>query len=79
MKTTIDIPDSLFRRTKARAAMRGESLRDFIVSALRTSLSRETRTEGWKSVFGKASSKAVREVDSMVEAEFSKVDVEDWK
>ncbi len=79
MKTTIDIPDPLFRKTKATAAMRGESLRDFILSALRTHLSRETKTEGWKSVFGKASRKAVQQVDAVVKAEFSKIDPEDWK
>jgi hypothetical protein len=38
MKTTIEIPDDLFRRIKATAALRGESLKDFITGALRDCL-----------------------------------------
>jgi hypothetical protein len=34
MRTTVDIPDALFRRTKALAAMRGSSLKDLIVAAI---------------------------------------------
>ena len=31
MRTTIDIPDALFRHLKARAALEGSSLRDLVV------------------------------------------------
>jgi hypothetical protein len=34
VRTTIEIPDSLFRRTKALAATRGVSLKQLIVSAV---------------------------------------------
>lgn len=34
MRTTIDVPDALFRKTKALAALRGESMKDFIQRAL---------------------------------------------
>jgi hypothetical protein len=34
MRTTIDIPDQLFRRTKAVAALRGSTMKDLIVKAL---------------------------------------------
>jgi hypothetical protein len=34
MRTTIDLPDALFRRTKAQAAMRGSSMKDLIVRAV---------------------------------------------
>ena len=34
MRTTIDIPDPLFRRTKALAAMRGSSIKELVVGAL---------------------------------------------
>jgi hypothetical protein len=34
MRTTIDLPDSLFRKTKAAAAMRGSSMRDLIIRAV---------------------------------------------
>ena len=38
MKTTIDLPDQLFRRAKATAAERGLSLKDFITAAVERSL-----------------------------------------
>jgi len=34
MRTTIDLPDALFRKTKAQAAMQGTSMRELIVRAL---------------------------------------------
>ena len=34
MRTTIDLPDVLFRRTKAAAALRGSSMKDLIVLAI---------------------------------------------
>ena len=39
MKTTIEIPDSLFRKAKSRAAERGQSLKDFFTEALEEKLS----------------------------------------
>ncbi len=38
MKTTIDLPDELFRRAKAVAALRGESLRQLITESLEKEL-----------------------------------------
>ena len=34
MRTTVDIPDPLFRETKALAAMRGITIRQFIIEAI---------------------------------------------
>ena len=34
MRTTIDMPDALFRKTKAVAALRGSSMKDLIVQAV---------------------------------------------
>ena len=34
MRTTVDLPDPLFRRTKAVAALRGSSMKDLIVRAI---------------------------------------------
>ena len=39
VKTTIEIPDPLFRRVKSRAAERGQSLREFVAEALQEKLS----------------------------------------
>lgn len=38
MKTTIDIPDALYRQAKIRAIERGGSLRDLVLAALRREL-----------------------------------------
>lgn len=34
MRTTIDLPDALYRKTKATAALRGSSMKQLIVRAL---------------------------------------------
>lgn len=34
MRTTIDMPDDLFRKTKAVAALRGSSMKDLIIQAV---------------------------------------------
>jgi hypothetical protein len=34
MRTTIDLPDTLFRRAKATAALRGSTMKDLVVRAL---------------------------------------------
>ncbi len=34
MRTTIDMPDALFRKTKAVAALRGSSMKDLIIQAV---------------------------------------------
>jgi hypothetical protein len=38
MKTTLEIPDTLFRRAKSKAAERGQSLKEFVGEALREKL-----------------------------------------
>ena len=38
MKTTLELPDPLFRKAKATASARGQSLKDFVTEALRDKL-----------------------------------------
>lgn len=38
MRTTIDLPDPLFREVKSTAAARGQKLKDFIAESLRETL-----------------------------------------
>jgi hypothetical protein len=38
MKTTLEFPDALFRKAKATAALRGQSLKDFVTEAVRDKL-----------------------------------------
>ena len=40
MRTTIDLPEDLYRKTKAFAALQGTSLKDLVVSALEDKVNR---------------------------------------
>ena len=44
MRTTIDLPDPLFKEAKSAAALRGQSLKEIVVTALRREL-RNGRTK----------------------------------
>jgi hypothetical protein len=44
MKTTIEVPDELYRRAKAEAALRGRKLRDLVEEGLRLVLEAPRRT-----------------------------------
>jgi metal-responsive CopG/Arc/MetJ family transcriptional regulator len=83
MKTTIEIPDELFRKIKATAALRGETLSDFITEALQTRLAARRRPEsqqsGWRSVFGRAEPKAVARIDALLDSELEQVDSSEWR
>lgn len=84
MKTTIELDDELFRRSKAEAALRGESLKDFFGAALRNYLGEVASPHsdvptGWRSVFGVADVVMVEQVDAVVAGEFEQVDPEDWQ
>ena len=83
MKTTLEIPDKIFRQSKAAAAMRGESLKDFVAESLRARLaemrSEEPAVSGWRRVFGQAKPAEVAEVDAIVAEEFETIDPDDWR
>jgi hypothetical protein len=58
VKTTIEIPDSLFRKAKSRAAERGQSLKQLVTEALQDKLASRSGTgsaaePGWMEGFGK--------------------------
>ena len=38
MRTTVDLPDSLFRQMKAHAALRGISIKNFITTAIESQI-----------------------------------------
>lgn len=83
MKTTLDIPDELFRHSKAAAALRGQSLKQFVTAALRSHLERQglpvaTRS-GWRSVFGRAQREEIQRVDAFIQEEFESVDPGEWR
>jgi hypothetical protein len=83
MKTTLDIPEALLRRVKARAAQRGASMRDFFVEAVEEKLSldgaKAATVHGWRSVFGKAPKGATAEVQAIIDGALETVNPEEWR
>jgi hypothetical protein len=58
MKTTIEIPDPLFRKAKSTAAERGQTLKEFVTEALQERLAANKseargREPEWMQGFGK--------------------------
>lgn len=81
MKATIDIPDELYRRTKATAALQGRALKELVAEALRDKLAALSVGDAptWRHVFGAASREATDEVDKIVAAELDVVEPETWR
>lgn len=86
MKTTIDIPETMFRRAKAHAAANGMSLKRLFNEALEDRLrrgtvaSRDGRAEPpWMEGFGALSdlSDETRRVLDLIEQEFERLSPED--
>jgi hypothetical protein len=77
VKTTIEISDELFRKAKATAASRGETLREFVIGALTARLDSVTppasHRSGWRRVFGLAEPEMVQGIDALIAAEFEQV------
>ena len=81
MKTTLEIPDAIFRRAKSVAAQRGIPLRELVTEAVKEKLarSREPSDQPWMSAFGKLRRlrKETSRINRIVEEEFEHVDAED--
>jgi len=83
MKTTIDIPDDLFRLAKARAALSGISLRQFVTDTLRLKLEQDQARDRpadppWMRGFGALAelrSETTR-IQRLVDAEFEQLETE---
>jgi hypothetical protein len=82
MKTTLEIPDALFRRAKSVAAERGIPLRELVSEALADKL----RAQGpddkpWLKTFGKLRGlrKETARINRIIEAEFGQIEPDDWR
>jgi hypothetical protein len=85
VKTTVEIPDVLFRRAKAAAAERGLALKEFFTEAVREKLQRQ-RAAGadepsWKKAFGglREMHRETKKIDSIIAEEFGRIDDEEWR
>ena len=84
MKTTIEIPEPLFRKVKARAAERGQTLRELFTEALREKLEYKSDNNrpgepAWMKGFGKLRRlrKETARVQSTIDEEFEIIEPED--
>lgn len=81
MKTTLEIPDPIFRRAKARAAERKIPLRQFVTDAVAEKLESESRG-GVKAVLKLAGGlrhlrKETARINRIIEREFETVEPEE--
>lgn len=83
MKTTIEIPDALFREAKAAAQYRGVSMKEFLAEAVRAELRRKTAVSAkpWMKAFGslRTPHSENRKVERIIEKEFECIEGEDWR
>ena len=83
MKTTLEIPDFLFRRAKSAAAQRGIPLRQFVTEAVQTKLQDPSSSDEkpWMKHFGKLKHlhKETRLVEKRIEEAFEDIDREAWE
>jgi hypothetical protein len=82
VKTTLEIPDFLFRRAKSVAAQRGIPLRQFVTEAVQEKLTKTKSPEKpWVKHLGKLKHlhKERKQIENRVEEAFEKIDPELWK
>ena len=84
MKTTIEIPDLLFRKAKSKAAERGQSLKQFVAEALEEKLAVGTDKArpgqpAWMAGFGKLRRlrKETRRIQARIDEQFEAIEPED--
>ena len=82
MKTTLEIPDAIFRRAKSKAAERGIPLRQFVTEAVEDKLKNSASTveRPWMKHVGKLKHlhKETARIDRIIEEEFEQIEPDMW-
>ncbi|MBV9399488.1 MAG: hypothetical protein JO062_16000 [Bryobacterales bacterium] len=83
MKTTLEIPDPVFRKAKAKAAERGIPLRQFVTEAVEEKLatSQSAAAKPWLKGFGSLRhlhDETVR-IQRLIDEEFEQIEPEEWE
>lgn len=81
MKTTLEIPEFLFRRAKSVAAERGIPLRQFVTEAVQEKLKTSSQEKPWMKHMGKLKPlhREKKQIEKRVEEAFEQTDPELWK
>jgi hypothetical protein len=84
VKTTIELPDDLFREAKATAARRGAALKEFVREALAEKLAREIAMperqgapKRWPVPPPDVPVEELRRIDAIIEEAFEQIEPED--
>jgi len=82
MKTTLEIPEAIFREAKSLAAKQGVPLREFVTEAVkdRIQLHRGSNGKPWMKVAGRLRHlhKETARISKIIEQEFERIEPEDW-
>lgn len=83
MKTTLEIPDTIFRRAKSVAAQRGVPFREFVTEAVKEKLAANAKggEKPWVKHMGKLKHlrKETARINRLIEQDSEKVDAEMWR
>jgi hypothetical protein len=83
MKTTLEIPDAIFRRAKSVAAARGIPLRELVTEAVKDKLATEAKAgeKPWLKHLGKLKHlhKETIRINALIEEDSEKIDPEMWR
>jgi hypothetical protein len=83
MKTTLEVPDSTFRRAKSKAADQGIPLRQFVTEALEDKLRTRAapQQKPWLKLVGKLKRlrKETKRINRIIEQHTEKIDLEMWR
>ncbi|MGH9406884.1 MAG: hypothetical protein ACRD3D_13765 [Terriglobia bacterium] len=83
MKTTLEIPDSIFRRAKASAARRGVPLREFVTEAVKEKLSADKKAgdKPWLKLMGKLKHlhRETKRINRVIAESTEQIDPEMWR
>ena len=82
VKTTLEIPDPVFRRAKAKAAEQGVPLRQFVTDAVEEKLraAGNNAKKPWMKAVGglRHLRQETARINKLIEEEFEKIEPEDW-
>jgi hypothetical protein len=79
MKTTLEIPDPIFRRAKSVAAARGIPFREFVTEAVKDKLASDAKAaeQPWMAAFGKLRLRTeTARINRLIEEEFEQIEAE---
>ena len=80
MKTTLEIPDVIFRRAKARASEQGVPLRQFVSEAVAEKLRSPERAKARRKLVGglRHLCNETARINQRIEKEFESIEPEEW-